>query len=509
MPMTDKPPARTRWLRLMLAMTLGLAGEALAEGCSWSEENAALENLLSIRPSLSGASLAAGTDSLTSHIHHAGDFDDDTVVSLASASKLLSGLVILRLVDRGLIDLDAPVSDYLAEFSDAKGAMTMRQLFSHTAGLPGNRDGNLQPEPDLVILNDDSLSLAESVSLIACCVEMIGAPGEQFSYGGFSMQVAGRVAEVVAGADWEALVERELSGPLALSTIDFQGLGATRNYRIGGSARASLRDYRRVLEMLANGGVYRGQRFLSDAAMATLLDDQMSGKPVVYAPPTIQELELGYGFGGWLHYDQTGADIVAMSSKGAFDALPWFRPIAGDWGMLYVENFGVNLNDQSVALFEQINAQLDRSECKTPFQFTANAGLNGFWFDPDAEGQGLLVDLIPARGQVFAGWLTWDILPASEDAIIGDADQRWFTLQGDLDGSVANLTIFNTRNGAFAADAAVSNDAVGAARIEFHDCESATLDYTLSTNSDGSPPLTGQVPFIRLTPDQYCASELP
>ncbi|MEN1728651.1 MAG: serine hydrolase domain-containing protein, partial [Pseudomonadota bacterium] len=410
-------------LFLLAVASLPRSTQAQEDSCDWSSTEGHLSALLSLRPAMGGVSLAAGTMGFTSHIHHAGSFDDDTVISLASASKLLSGIAILRLVDQGLIDLDAPVSTYLPEFTSTKGEMTMRQMFSHTAGLPGNRDGNFQSTPELWILNDDSLSLAESVDLIACCVDMIGSPGEQFSYGGFSMQVAGRVAEVVSNADWEALFEREVSGPLGLTSIDFQGLGTTRNYRIGGAARSSLRDYRRILEMLANDGVYRGERFLSESAMAVLLDDQMADKPIVYGPPSTQELGLGYGFGGWLHFDGMG-QVSAMSSKGAFDALPWFRPTEGDWGMVFIQNFGAGLNDEVFALFDQINSQLDQPSCKMPYQFAANAGLNGFWFDPAADGQGMLVDLIPDRSQVFAGWMTWDLLSDTGSAAIGDADQR-------------------------------------------------------------------------------------
>ena len=482
---------------------------AQASECQWASVESGLSELLTARPALEGASMAAGTRGFTSQLQHLGDFDDDTVVSLASASKLLSGVVILRLVDQGLIALDAPISDYLPAFTGAKAEMTMRQLFSHTSGLPGNRTASLQPEPNLWILNDDSLTLAESVDQIACCVDLIGEPGEQFSYGGFSMQVAGRVAEVVANADWEALVERELNGPLGLSSINFQGLGTTRNYRIGGAARASLRDYRRVLEMLANNGVYRGQRYLSESAMDALLADQTRDKPVIYGPPVAQVQNLGYGFGGWLHFDASGNEVIAISSKGAFDALPWFRPGTGDWAMIYVENLEASLNDEVFELFDQINARLDLPECRTPYRFTANAGLNGFWFDPTADGQGLLVDLIPERNQVFAGWLTWDILDHEHAAGIGDAGQRWFTLQGELEGATATLAVFNTRNGAFAADAGVSNEIVGDASILFQDCETALLDYSLRPNSVGVEPVTGRIRFARLTPDQYCAAELP
>ncbi|WP_322734528.1 serine hydrolase domain-containing protein [Streptomyces ferrugineus] len=60
----------------------------------------------------------------------------DTVQVLRSATKGVAATVVLLLADRGLIDLDAPVSDHWPEFAAAgKERITTRQLLSHQAGL--------------------------------------------------------------------------------------------------------------------------------------------------------------------------------------------------------------------------------------------------------------------------------------------------------------------------------------------------------------------------------------
>lgn len=61
----------------------------------------------------------------------------ETISPVWSVGKAMSALAVLQLVDRGLIDLDAPVSRYWPEFAQAgKGLVTMRVLMAHRAGLP-------------------------------------------------------------------------------------------------------------------------------------------------------------------------------------------------------------------------------------------------------------------------------------------------------------------------------------------------------------------------------------
>ena len=62
----------------------------------------------------------------------------DTIVPVASTTKVMSTLIGLWMVDRGLIELDAPVARYWPEFAEGgKAAVTIRDAFSHQAGAPG------------------------------------------------------------------------------------------------------------------------------------------------------------------------------------------------------------------------------------------------------------------------------------------------------------------------------------------------------------------------------------
>jgi len=64
----------------------------------------------------------------------------DTIVNLYSTTKGLTALCAHLLVDRGLLDLDAPVAQYWPEFAQAgKGSIRVRHLLCHQAGLAAIR----------------------------------------------------------------------------------------------------------------------------------------------------------------------------------------------------------------------------------------------------------------------------------------------------------------------------------------------------------------------------------
>ena len=62
----------------------------------------------------------------------------DTVVPVASTTKLMTTIAALMVVDRGLLELDAPVARYWPEFAQGgKAAVTVRDVFTHQCGVPG------------------------------------------------------------------------------------------------------------------------------------------------------------------------------------------------------------------------------------------------------------------------------------------------------------------------------------------------------------------------------------
>src|SRR6185437_5923048 len=97
--------------------------------------------------------------------------DGETIFDLASLTKAVTGTAVMRLVEDGLIALDAPVHTYLEEFSrQDKRPITVRHLLTHTSGLPSGR-------PFFRHLHD-----AETIVRAVAHVRPAGRPGEQVIY---------------------------------------------------------------------------------------------------------------------------------------------------------------------------------------------------------------------------------------------------------------------------------------------------------------------------------------
>ncbi len=353
-------------LVLLLACALGVSStrDAQAIQCSFSSARVEFSELIAAL-GLPGGALLVGTSQGILAEAYFGSHTGATVVPIASASKLLSAVRVLQVFDRGQANLDAAVSTYLPQFTGAKGTMTLRQMFSHTSGY-----GNDSLSP---VLLDDSITLAEAVNRIACCrpLEAGHTVGGQFSYGGVSMHIGGRVVEVVGGGDWQQRWHSEIGAPLGITTIDWQGLGPTSNYGIAGSARSNLRDYGRVLEMLVNGGRGNNWRVLRASTVALLEQDNVGSLPVAYAPPNASP-PVRYGLGSWLASGSAGTAPSYLHSLGALGYFPWLDFRRRLYGIFMIQApAGANGTSLSAytSMLASIGAEFDSGSC-TPIEYT-------------------------------------------------------------------------------------------------------------------------------------------
>lgn len=126
------------------------------------------------------------------------------------------------------------------------------------------------------------------------------------------------------------------------------------------------------------------------------------------------------------------------------------------------------------------------------------AGMSGSWYNPATSGQGVFLDVIPERKQVFMAWFTF----APHAPVNGSAPLIWYTAYGEYNQGFASLDVVKTSGGLFDQVTAVNNELVGYASIQFEDCGQAIMTYELF-----SPQLEGEFPLQRITPDVYCQSE--
>jgi CubicO group peptidase (beta-lactamase class C family) len=126
----------------------------------------------------------------------------------------MTALAVMQLVERGLVDLDAPVTTYLPEFqaADARSeAITLRQLLSHTAGVPASAlyDGS-----------QDDEALERRVAGLAT-VPLSRAPGSGFEYANDGYSVAGLVIQRVTGMSYEQYMTQFVFTPLGMDRTTF------------------------------------------------------------------------------------------------------------------------------------------------------------------------------------------------------------------------------------------------------------------------------------------------
>lgn len=276
---------------------------------------------------LTGASVLVVQDGKVVYEKYFGDYTPATVVQIASSSKWLSAAVIMTLVDEGKIDLDAKISKYLPQFTGQKGEMTIRQMFSHTSGLiepPGDRSRW-----------DYDMSMADYADRMAREGVMAGPPGSGIRYASASMQVVGAVAEKVTGKPWNQLFKERIGVPCDMpdttyvrtpgTTLPATLNDPTRNPMLAGGAKSSLRDYSHFLEMLANRGVYKGRRVISEKSVREMQRDQSGAQPLLRASNDRMGRKSHYGLGEWI--DAQGADghTVQVSSPGAWGMRPWLN----------------------------------------------------------------------------------------------------------------------------------------------------------------------------------------
>ncbi|MBB3602101.1 CubicO group peptidase (beta-lactamase class C family) [Mycolicibacterium sp. BK556] len=149
------------------------------------------------------------------NVDHPTPVDGDTVFRIGSTTKTFTGTAMMRLMDQGMVDLDAPVRRYLPDFAvsdaDASAAVTVRQLLNHTPGWLGD---------DVQDFGRGDDALARYVASMTQLPQLT-PPGAVFAYNNAGLVVAGRIIEVVTGSTYEAAIQHLLLDPLQLRHTRF------------------------------------------------------------------------------------------------------------------------------------------------------------------------------------------------------------------------------------------------------------------------------------------------
>ena len=164
-------------------------------------------------------------------------FERDTVVRLYSMTKPVTTVALMMLVEKGLCHLDAPASDFIPAFSNMEALVdeasridqttscatpTLHQLLTHTSGLSYSFNPGVLPQE----MKKEKLDFGPSDSLLENVCDRLAtfplafAPGKGWEYS-VSIDVIGRIVEVISGKSLEQFFQTEIFQPLGIDDIGF------------------------------------------------------------------------------------------------------------------------------------------------------------------------------------------------------------------------------------------------------------------------------------------------
>ncbi len=167
---------------------------------------------------------------------------DTTLFRIASNTKPFTATALMRKVDDGSLDLDAPLQRYLPDFELANPEwarqVTPRHLLTHAAGF-----GDLSPDDARFGDGDDALErLIEAMPTVP--VEM--PPGTEFNYSNTGIALAGRLLEVLSDRSYDDAIRQLVLEPLGLGNTFLRPEEViTRRFAVG-HVHASLAEPPRV-----------------------------------------------------------------------------------------------------------------------------------------------------------------------------------------------------------------------------------------------------------------------
>lgn len=277
--------------------------------------------------------------------------EEDGIFRIFSMTKPITTVAALILVDRGKIDLDTPVAEYLPEFKDAtvwekgkeveaKRPMTVRDLMRHTSGLTYGFFGTSHVDG---LINQAGLYEGDldQFSKRLAKVPLKHHPGTRFEYS-LSSDVLGRVVEVVSEKSLSDFFDEEIFKPLGMKDTGFfvpeddiervlPSYGRTREglverddagmpgptvdsglYLGGAGLYGTAADYLAFCQMLLADGAHGDKRLLKKETVDEMFQDQLGELP--------GDMVLGGGgFGLGL----------GIKSRGAAKGTHWWGGAAG------------------------------------------------------------------------------------------------------------------------------------------------------------------------------------
>jgi CubicO group peptidase (beta-lactamase class C family) len=319
----------------------------------FSEVDASFQAFIDERTDFDGISYVLVDADGIIHQEVFGDHTDDTVVLLASTSKVPAVMTLMALQEDANVDfsMSEPVSTYLA-YDGPYADRTVEQMVSNTSGIPGLRllaGYGSATGPTIEDFNHLCQFSAQAFFNFEACGQTLvqnelpttQPAGSVYDYGGSQWQIAGVTASTVANATWNQLVDQYLVTPCGLEVFTFGNpwesptsftgsvdtLAGTSNPNVEGGAITNMADYAKLLQVHLNGGLCGDTQVLSEDSIASMQTDR-GGVVATNATP--------YGMGWWIQEDLPGV----FTDPGAFGAVSFIDINRGIGGYMAIDEYG-------------------------------------------------------------------------------------------------------------------------------------------------------------------------
>ena len=261
-------------------------------------------------------------------------YQTDHIFRIASQTKAITATAVMMLWEKGLFNLDDPISNYIPEFRDitilkkfnasdstyrtipAKNQITIRHLLNHTSGIGyGIIDGDerirkiYQKAGVVDLYTTEDISIEQSVKRLAK-LPLHHEPGERYTYSE-GLDVLGYLVEIISGQSFSEFLEEHLFEPIGMSNTQFYlsenqnkllvpvqtknqkgewivydghpdgyynanypKIGAKKFYSGGAGLTSTAQDYAKFLQMYLNGGEFNEHRILSPTTIDLIMSNQ-------------------------------------------------------------------------------------------------------------------------------------------------------------------------------------------------------------------------------------------
>lgn len=256
----------------------------------------------------------------------------ETVYAIGSVSKPITAALTALMWERGLLDIDTDIRNYVASFPVKQHPTTLRQLLSHQAGIRHYDFALIPPIFSESARNREFTSTEESLALFAND-PLLFEPDTNFNYSTYGYTLIGAAIENVAGQSYAAALKQYVLDPLGMGSTaideaqNISGVRAT-DYVATFSKRAVIQapetnsSYKwpggglvsTPTDLAAFGSALLGDRLLNEETRKTML----TPRQLANGELNPQHYGLGLRIGGLLMTDGTTGEerIIPLLNHG-------------------------------------------------------------------------------------------------------------------------------------------------------------------------------------------------